>query len=426
MAIQASFRLLIASFLAVLASGTPTPSAAGSYSDESNMLEFAAIPPPPDESVRQDLSPDLFGEPRSEASGSEQAPAGSDGAPPAPDSSAEAFAESARLQAIAGPVPEYPIVMNAEVQYFLDRFTGSRRAVVGTWISRSGRYLAMIRETLRDYGLPLDLAFTAMIESGYDPLAVSHAGAKGMWQFMAHTARRYGLRVDQWVDERLDPEKSTAAAAAYLRDLYAQFGSWTLAQAAYNAGEVTVVRAIRAAGSSDFWALKRTKFLRPETKDFVPAIQAATIIGRDPGQYGFEVGETGPDRVEHVSVPPSTDLRRLSAAAGLSVPILRALNPALVRGVTPSGTTWELRVPAGTRGGVLAALAPRRPAAGARAGAPRRASGGIDIHVVRPRDTVSAIAKRYGVAIGDVLRWNSLDRSDPIRPGDRLRVAELH
>jgi len=316
--------------------------------------------------------------------------------------------------------------MNAEVQYFLDRFTGSRRAVVGTWISRSGRYLAMIRETLRDYGLPLDLAFTAMIESGYDPLAVSHAGAKGMWQFMAHTARRYGLRVDQWVDERLDPEKSTAAAAAYLRDLYAQFGSWTLAQAAYNAGEVTVVRAIRAAGSSDFWALKRTKFLRPETKDFVPAIQAATIIGRDPGQYGFEVGETGPDRVEHVSVPPSTDLRRLSAAAGLSVPILRALNPALVRGVTPSGTTWELRVPAGTRGGVLAALAPRRPAAGARAGAPRRASGGIDIHIVRPRDTVSAIAKRYGVAIGDVLRWNSLDRSDPIRPGDRLRVAELH
>jgi len=317
------------------------------------------------------------------------------------------------------------LVLNAEVQYFLDRFTGSRREVVETWMNRSGRYLGMIRETLRGQGLPLDLAFTAMIESGYDPLAVSRAGAKGLWQFMAKTARRYGLRVDQWVDERLDPERSTVAAAAHLRDLYTQFGSWTLAQAAYNAGELTVARAVRATGSSDFWVLNRTKFLRRETKDFVPAIQAATIIGRNPDQYGFEIGEARADEDERVAVPPSTDLRRLASAAGISVQMLRALNPVLVRGVTPPGTTWELRVPAGTRGGVLAALAPRRPVTVARAAAPRRIASSAEIHVVRPRDTVSTIAKLYGVSVADVLRWNRLGHQDWIRPGDRLRVTDL-
>ena len=407
MAIRARSLPIALSFAALLASGALTPGAASSYVHESIPLEFAAVPPPPDDAVRPDPFLDLFVEPGIQATGSELDTAGAGEAP------------------ILDPSAEYPVVLNAEVQYFLDRFTGSRRAVVETWMSRSGRYLGMIRETLRGQGLPVDLAFTAMVESGYNPLAVSRAGAKGLWQFMEKTARRYGLRVDQWMDERLDPEKSTVAAAAYLRDLYTQLGSWTLAQAAYNAGELTVARAIRATGSSDFWVLNRTKFLRRETKDFVPAIQAATIIGRNPDQYGFEVGETGADEVERVAVPPSTDLRRLAATAGISVQMLRGLNPVLVRGVTPPGMTWELRVPTGTRDGVLAALAPRRPVTVVRAAAPRRTARGAEIHVVRPRDTVSAIAKRYGVSVADVLRWNSLGQQDQIRPGDRLRVADL-
>ena len=407
MAIRARSLPIALSFAALLASGALTPGAASSYVHESIPLEFAAVPPPPEDVGRPDPFLDLFVEPGIQATGSELDTAGAGEAP------------------ILDPSAEYPVVLNAEVQYFLDRFTGSRRAVVETWMSRSGRYLGMIRETLRGQGLPVDLAFTAMVESGYNPLAVSRAGAKGLWQFMEKTARRYGLRVDQWMDERLDPEKSTVAAAAYLRDLYTQLGSWTLAQAAYNAGELTVARAIRATGSSDFWVLNRTKFLRRETKDFVPAIQAATIIGRNPDQYGFEVGEMGADEVERVTVPPSTDLRRLAATAGISVQMLRGLNPVLVRGVTPPGMTWELRVPTGTRDGVLAALAPRRPVTVVRAAAPRRTARGAEIHVVRPRDTVSAIAKRYGVSVADVLRWNSLGQQDQIRPGDRLRVADL-
>ncbi len=135
---------------------------------------------------------------------------------------------------------------------------------------------------------------------------------------MAGTARRYGLRVDQWVDERLDPEKSTAAAAAYLRDLYKQFGSWALAKAAYNAGEVTVLQAIRGVGSRDFWALASSRFLRQETKEFVPAIHAATVIGRDPARFGFEPVAPAPVVIDTVRVPAETPLTRVAERSGIS------------------------------------------------------------------------------------------------------------
>jgi membrane-bound lytic murein transglycosylase D len=295
---------------------------------------------------------------------------------------------------------------------------------VALWVSRSGPYLGMIREVLSSRGLPEDLAYTAMIESGFKPDAVSRVGAKGMWQFMAPTARRYGLRVDSWVDERYDPEKSTVAAAGYLRDLHKQFGSWALAQAAYNAGEVKVARAIRMTGSSDFWTLAESKYLRPETKNFVPQIHAATMIGRDPDRYGFEFDETEPVSVDVVTVPPRTDLRRLASLSGVPLPTLRALNRVLVRGMTPPGRPWELRVPAGSADTVLTALAPRRPERPVvAAGRTRRVIADGNVHVVRPRDTVSSIARRYGVSVRDVLRWNRLERQARIRPGDRLRVA---
>lgn len=348
------------------------------------------------------------------------------------DPMAEAFAESTRLSVyLLANVPEppaYPVTVNSQVQFFIDRFTIYRREVVTLWVNRSARYLGMVRDVMRKRGLPEELAFTAMIESGYNPHAVSRAGAKGMWQFMAPTARRYGLRVDSWVDERLDPEKSTVAAAAYLRDLHALFGSWPLAQAAYNAGEVKVARAIRVTGSNDFWTLARTNHLRRETKEFVPQIHAATVIGRDPERFGFEFDDRPAPATETVVVPAGTDLRRLSVTAGIPHDTLRSMNAVLVRGVTPPGARYDLRVPVGARDGVLMALAPRRApqaVAAAKSTASRASRGapGSDVHVVRPRDTVSAIAKLYGVSVGDVVRWNRLERQDSIRPGDRLRVA---
>ena len=340
------------------------------------------------------------------------------------DGWAAAYADGSSVSYAAIMAQAYPVVVNPQVQLFLDRFTGAYREVVARWVSRSGRYLAMVRDVLRARGLPEDLAYTAMIESGFKPDAVSRVGAKGMWQFMAPTARRYGLRVDRWVDERLDPEKSTLAAAHYLHDLHEQFGSWPLAQAAYNAGEVKVSRAIQKTGSRDFWTLAQSRYLRRETKEFVPQIHAATMIGRDPDHYGFEFDDIEPATFDTITVPAATDLRHLSARAGLDVGAVRALNPTLVRGITPPGAPWTLRVPTGERERVVAALAPRRATV---ASTPRnevsRASATGDVHVVRPRDTVSGIARRYGVSVDDVIRWNRLDSQDRIRPGDRLRVA---
>jgi membrane-bound lytic murein transglycosylase D len=383
---------------------------------QSDSLEFSAVTRS-DDFIRPALPPEVKNEP---------APAADDSSvwvPPDFDPWAHAFAESSRLQSRTAIVVYDPAVNQQNVQFFVDRFTTARRDIVGLWFQRSPQYLGMILPVFRSRGLPDELAYTAMIESGFNPRAVSRVGAKGLWQFMAPTARLYGLRVDRWVDERLDPEKSTVAAAAYLRDLHTRYGSWELAQAAYNAGAVTVDRAVRKTGSTDFWTLAKTKLLKRETKDFVPAIHACVVIGRDPGQYGFESKATPiwPE-FELVSMPPGTDLKKVAATSGVPLQELRALNPTLIRGVTPPGKPWDVRVPSGTRESVMAALTHRKkPVQMASAG--RRTSGSAEIHVVRPRDTVASIAKQYGVSVGNVVRWNNLDSGDAIRPGDRLRVT---
>jgi peptidoglycan lytic transglycosylase D len=345
-----------------------------------------------------------------------------------PDPWAEAVSEAVRL----ATGPTYPVVRNQQVQFFLERFTRDDRDLITRAMNRSGRYLGMIRDVLKSRGLPEELAFTAMIESGFNPVAVSRAGAVGLWQFMASTARRYGLRVDAWVDERLDPEKSTFAAASYLGDLYQQFGSWFLAQAAYNAGEVKISRAIQATGSKDFWVLARTGLLKQETKEFVPQIQAATLIGRDPNQYGFDPGDVTVVPFETIPVPASTDLRGLASTAGIPMDLLRTLNPTLVRAITPPGGAFNLKVPAGSGSSVIGALqagarqAARSTVVRAEGSAPKtvRASGHLPVHIVRAKDTVTSIARHYGISVGDLLRWNSLEQQDRIRPGDRLRLSD--
>ncbi len=424
MSIRACFALVTGSFLALLAAGALAPAAADPFSTPAAAVEYEAFPSSRDDASGLEL---LWVERLAEDGGSGASLTDAAVVDDVPDAWAEAFAESSRLRATI-VVPPYPLVINGPVQAFIERFTGSRREVVELWLNRSGRYLSMIRDVLRNQGLPEDLAFIAMIESGYNPLAVSRAGAKGLWQFMAGTARRYGLRVDQWVDERLDPEKSTAAAAKYLRDLHQQFGSWALAKAAYNAGEVKVIRAIKAANSTDFWALARTRLLRQETREFVPAIHAATVIGRDPQRFGFTPNEHTPVAIDQVIVPASTNLKNLASGAGLPDNSLRTLNPVLVRGTTPPGAPYELKIPAGSRDAIRTALTPKpRPAVarGSRRVIATKGAAGDDVHIVQPRDTVSSIANQYGVTVRDILRWNAMEKQALIRPGDRLRVAEL-
>jgi membrane-bound lytic murein transglycosylase D len=343
----------------------------------------------------------------------------------APIAQTVAFTEAAEpvraVPAVLKPaVGAYRVRANEHVRFFLERFqTGYRRAVVESWLSRSGRYLPMILDVFNQKGLPEDLVYTAMIESGFDPRAVSHAGAKGLWQFMAPTARLYGLRVDRWLDERLDPEKSTVAAANYLRDLYNTYGSWDLAQAAYNAGDVRVQRAIQTAGSRDFWVLHRRRLLLDETRNFVPAIHAATMIGRQPERYGFSVVPEEPLRYDRAMVAKGSRLARLAALSGVSLEELESLNPELRQKQTPPDSTYELKVPPGSAALVRRAVeedaAPRKIAPAPRPG----------VHVVQAGDTVWRIARHYGVSTKQIARWNGLERLDRIFPGERLRVADL-
>jgi membrane-bound lytic murein transglycosylase D len=340
------------------------------------------------------------------------------------------FPVSVEARAGTPAAPKYEVEDNHYVRHFLDRFqTGYRRAVVETWLSRSGRYLPMLLDVFRQKGLPDDLVFTAMIESGFNPLAVSRAGAKGLWQFMAPTARRYGLRVDHWLDERLDPEKSTIAAARHLLDLYAVFGSWNLVQAAYNAGEMRVLQAIKSMATSDFWTLRSGRVLPDETKDFIPAIHAATLIAREPERYGFVFTPAEPLRYDVVTVPRSTSLKVLAEHSGVPAEVLERLNPELRLKQTPPDSPYSLKVPVGSTRLVQTALdqyiSVRPVVAARRADLGRGGKAPPAIHVVKPQETVRGIAKRYGVSVAEIVRWNNLQETGLIRPGDRLRIAAL-
>ncbi len=232
------------------------------------------------------------------------------------------------------------------IDKFIRYFQTKGRKRFELYLSRSGKYVGMMQEILTRYGLPEDLVYVALIESGFSPKAYSVAKAAGPWQFISATGRRYGLRIDWWADERRDAEKSTHAAASYLRDLYGMFESWPLATAAYNAGEGKIQKAVTRYKSDDFSELIRHGYLKQETKDYVPKMLAALTIAKDPEKYGFgDVAYEAPLDLRSVSVPGGTDLAAVARLLEVPEEAIRDWNPELRRFCTPPNRErYDLRL----------------------------------------------------------------------------------
>ncbi len=242
---------------------------------------------------------------------------------------------------------DVPIQVNKQVRAYLVYFSTERKAVITRYLARSTRYLPMIKEVFQEAGLPEDLAYLAMIESGFNNKAYSPAAACGMWQFIKGTGLRYGLTIDSYVDERRDPEKATRAAAQYLLDLYKQFGSWYLAAASYNCGEGRVQRELNQSNHKNFWELSANMCLPTETKNYVPQMIAATIIAKNPEKFGFKnVPYMPPDKYDKVPVKETTSLTAAAVAVNVPSEEVAALNPELLRGITPPDTpSYTLNLP---------------------------------------------------------------------------------
>ena len=324
----------------------------------------------------------------------------------------EAAERERDLVAARQPTFDIPMEVNDRVLAWVEVYSKRLKPHFEQNLARSGLYLEMFREIFAERGLPRDLVYMAAVESGYKTSAYSRARARGIFQFIAPTARRYGLRVDYWVDERSDPELSARAAAAYMEKLYDEFGDWYLALAAYNAGEGTIRKAIRRTGKRDFWELARTRYLRRETKNHVPAILAATLLSKEPEKYGLRYEPLPEIRYDTVVIEGGADLRVLARCAGTDVPTLKNLNPALRRYQTPPDGTTDLRVPLGTGAATRLALAE----------IPISERVLYARYQVRRGDTLSGIAQDFGVTVTAIQSTNQMGRRTMIREKQILRI----
>jgi len=308
---------------------------------------------------------------------------------------------------------DLPLTATDPVISYLNFFETTRgRAIVARGLRRSGRYREMIARVLREEGLPQDLIYVAQAESAFEPLALSRARALGIWQFVAGSGARYGLDHTWWVDERRDPEKSTRAAARYLRDLYGMFGDWYLALAAYNTGENNVARAVERTGYADFWELHRRNALPRQTRNYVPIILALALIAKDPAKHGIAVEEDEPLRCDVVKPGHPLDLRLAAETIDENVELLRALNPQLLRLVTPAYPDFELRLPEGTGQRFLAEIA----------AVPAEKWLAWRRYRVEERDSLATLARRFGVTPAAIAQVNDLEAGAPLPVGQKLVI----
>jgi membrane-bound lytic murein transglycosylase D len=310
------------------------------------------------------------------------------------------------------PESDIPLTVNSKVEYFINFFQTSGRKSFAKWLSRSERYIPMMRQILKKEGLPEDLVYLAMIESGFSPHAYSVANAVGPWQFISGTGKRYSLRIDSWIDERRDPIKSTMAAAMYLKELYSLFNKdWYLAAAGYNAGENKILRAIDMYNSRDFWQLTQGTYLKRETKDYVPKLLAAAIIAKDPARYGFaDVAYLPPIEFDMVVIPSRTDLELIARTTGVSRENIRELNPELRKWCTPPDyPNYELKLPKGTKDTFLREYAkiPEDKRIEEKIAYLRYKAG--------RKDTLASISRRFNVKPEEIAELNHIGSSTRLR-----------
>jgi membrane-bound lytic murein transglycosylase D len=308
---------------------------------------------------------------------------------------------------------DLPLTVNDEVLSFLNFFQTPRgRAIVETGLRRSGRYREMISRVLREEGVPQDLIYLAQAESAFQPLALSRAGARGIWQFVAYRGHEYGLRRTQWIDERQDPEKATRAAAQHLRDLYNHFGDWYLAMAAYNCGPGNVQKGIERTGYADFWELYKRNVLPRETRNYVPIILALTLIAKDAAHYNIQADPEAPVPSDVVKPRRAIDLRLVAETIDADVETLRALNPSLLRLATPDDPSFELHLPVGMSQKFSAEIAD----------IPADKWVSWRRHRVEAGETLAAIGKKYHVMPAAIAAANNLERSVELEAGEKLII----
>jgi membrane-bound lytic murein transglycosylase D len=331
------------------------------------------------------------------------------------DTPAAPAAETAATVRADLALHDIPIPLNDRVLNYIELFQGRLRGHIQSGMDRGAQYLPMIQEVFKAEGLPLDLAYIPLIESAFKPAAQSQKRARGVWQFMRATGEERGLQTNWFVDERSDPEKSTRAAADYLKWLYKQFGDWHLALASYNGGPGRVQRAVQRSGIEDFWRLSAGKRHLPrETREYVPLILAAMVIAKNPTQYGFEPMATDkPLAYDSVSVTRAVDLRRIAEWTDTPLETIQALNPELRRWTTPvRAERYDVKVPPGTGGKLREALA----------SAPATELAALHWYRVKRGESVATIARKLGVSRGDLAEANGLSARARVRAGQDLLV----
>lgn len=367
---------------------------------------------PPGISPASPRNPEASGLPREPEVSLAAAAAGSEAPPPV-------LPESPLLGAgSSGPdVPAhiFPSLLNDRVKDFISFFQGRAESFFSRSLARSQAYEQMMKRIFREKNLPEDLFYLALIESGYNPTALSRAKASGIWQFISQTAKRFGLRVDKWVDERRDPEKSTLAAAEYLKTLHEMFHCWDLATAGYNAGEGKVLGAMKKVKSEDFWELSKSRYLKKETKEYVPMFLAAMTIAKEPQKYGFaNIDYHPPLLYEKVAVPPATSLALVAKAAETDLAEIRALNPALLREKTPPNLPrFEVNLPPG-----------KKEVFEKNFSSLSRAAASKNTHRVSPGDTLSRLAKKYNVTVQELCQANALTAQATLKLGSFLKIPD--